>query len=270
VRDNLGVLPLICVDVDGTLVGPAGRPTQAVWAAAARAIARGQHVALCTARVAVGDAWDYARHLDPAGWHVFHTGAAVIHTGGEPAIRLPMPASALAALELIACERGWVLESYTDHEIAADSDDPLAVEHAALLGIPHRRRLRSALRGDVVRAQLVVREAEAADAVALAPAGCTATAAGSPVMPGVAFVSFTDARASKAHGIAVIARRLGVPLEDVMMVGDGHNDVGAIAAVGHGTAMGNAHREARAVARHHVAGVEQDGLAEALELSARL
>jgi hypothetical protein len=54
------------------------------------------------------------------------------------------------------------------------------------------------------------------------------------------------------------------------MVGDGHNDVGAIAAVGHGTAMGNAHPEARAAARHHVASVEQDGLAEALELSARL
>ena len=264
------MLPLVCVDIDGTLVGPAGQPTAAVWAAAARAIARGQHVALCTARVAVGDAWEYARRLDPAGWHVFHTGAAVIHTGSEGAIRLPLPAAALEQLEGLARDRGWVMESYTDHEIAADSDEALAVEHAQLLGIAHRRRSRASLRGEIVRAQLVVREAEAAQAVALAPRGCTATAAGSPVMPGVAFVSFTDARASKAHGIGVVAARLGISLADVMMVGDGHNDADAIAAVGHGVAMGNAQPEARDVARHHVARVEQDGLAEALELSGRL
>jgi Cof subfamily protein (haloacid dehalogenase superfamily) len=261
---------LVCIDVDGTLVGPAGHPTEAVWMAASRAIARGQHVAICTARVALGEAWDYARRLDPDGWHVFHTGAALIHTGGQPTMRRPLAETALQQLEREAHQRGWVLESYTDHELAVDSDDRLAVEHARLLGIPHHRRPRSSLSGEIVRAQLVVPEPHTEEAVALAPAGCTVSAASSPVMPGVAFVSYTDASASKARGIAAIASRLGLSMADVMMVGDGANDADAIAAVGHGVAMGNAHPRALAAARHRVASVEEDGLVEALELSARL
>ena len=121
-----------------------------------------------------------------------------------------------------------------------------------------------------MRVQLVVSDEVAEEAVAHAPAGCKGSIAGSPVMPGVAFVSFTDQRASKTHGIAVIAERLGIGMGAVMMVGDGHNDADAIAAVGHGVAMGNAHPEACAAARHHVAAVESDGLAEALDLSAAL
>ena len=74
------MLPLICIDVDGTLLGSSGVPTDGVWTAAEAAIARGQHLAICTARVAVGPTWDYSRRLDPAGWHIFHSGACLLYT----------------------------------------------------------------------------------------------------------------------------------------------------------------------------------------------
>ena len=55
-----------------------------------------------------------------------------------------------------------------------------------------------------------------------------------------------------------------------MMVGDGLNDLDAVTTAGHGVAMGNAVDEVKAAARHHVAHVDDDGLVEALELSATL
>ena len=70
------VLPLICLDVDGTLVGSAGVPSEATWAAAADARGRGQRLTLCTARLAAGPTRAWVERLDPDGWHVFHTGAA--------------------------------------------------------------------------------------------------------------------------------------------------------------------------------------------------
>lgn len=264
------MLPLICLDVDGTLVGLAGAPSGALWAAAERARGRGQRLTLCTARLAAGPTREWAQRLDPLGWHVFHTGAARWKPATGEVRARPIPDDAVAACEAIAADRGWVLETYSWDDYVVDSDDELAVAHAGLLALPHRRRRVSDLADPVVRVQFVVRSADAAAAVAAAPPGTTASAATSPVMPGAAFVSVTAAGVSKAEGIAAVADDLGVPLSDVMMVGDGHNDLPAIEAVGWGVAMGNAEPEVVAAARLLVADVEDDGAAQAIDASATL
>ena len=264
------VLPLICLDVDGTLVGLAGAPSDALWSAAERARGRGQRLTLCTARLAAGPTRTWAERLDPLGWHVFHTGAARWNPATGEVRSEVLPDDAVAACAQIAAERGWVLETYSWDDYVVDSDDPLAVDHAGLLALPHRRRPVSDLADPVVRVQFVVTAAEAGAAVAAAPAGPTASAATSPVMPGAAFVSITVAGVSKAEGVAHVADDLGVPLSDVMMVGDGHNDLPAIEAVGWGVAMGNAEPEVVAAARLLVADVEDDGAAQAIDASASL
>ena len=52
--------------------------------------------------------------------------------------------------------------------------------------------------------------------------------------------------------------------------GDGANDVEVMGIVGHPVAMGNADPEVSVLARHHVSHVDRGGLAEALDLAARL
>ena len=264
------MLPLICLDVDGTLVGSAGEPSPGLWAAAERARGRGQRLTLCTARLAAGPTRDWAQRLDPDGWHIFHTGGARWSPATGEVRTRPLPDGALEACSAIAAHRGWVLEVYSWDDYVVDSDDRLAIEHAGLLALPFRRRPVSDLADPVVRVQFVVGEADAADAVAAAPPGTVGSAATSPIMPGAVFVSITEASVSKADGIGAVADDLGVPLSDVMMVGDGHNDLPAIDAVGWGVAMANADPEVLAAARLRVADVDDDGAAEAIDASAGL
>lgn len=264
------MLPLVCIDVDGTLVGSAGQPTPVIWAAAAAAVARGQHLAICTARPPFAYTWGYAERLDPAGWHIFHNGAALVDTATKGARPRPLTAGQVDACIGSAHARDWVLELYDVFELAVDSDAPLAVDHAGLLGVPHVRRTLAELAGPVVRAQFVVPIADAPAAIAAAPAGTEAHAATSPIMRGAAFVSVTSAGVSKAAAIVELAAMLGIDLADVMMVGDAGNDIAAMGVVGHPVAMGNADELTAAAARYRVGHVDHDGLAEALELSAGL
>ncbi len=268
-----GVIPLICLDVDGTLVGSSGRVSDAVWSAVDSALARGQHLALSTARGAFAASWDMAVRLDPDGWHVFHAGGAVVHTGTGATVCHPLDDEQVQAADDLASQHRWVIEIYSATDYTVDSDAPLAVDHASLIGVPFERRPRSELHdGDnVVRVQFVVPEAAVPIAAEGAEAiGLTVNSATSPVMPGIAFVSLTVPGVTKATGIATIAGELGIDLSDVMMVGDGHNDLPALEAVGHPVAMANAAAEVKKVALHHVPDVESDGVVEALALATQL
>ena len=271
------MIPLICIDVDGTLVGASGTPTEAVWAAIDQALERGQHLAVSTARGAFGASWEMAKRLDPSGWHVFHAGAAIVHSGSGQARshRLATTAiDALRELEQRSTERGWLLELYSPDAYAVESSAKAAVDHAGLIGIEYASTPFDdflAAQDSIVRAQLVVPVDDIAAAQEqLAPLGLSTSSATSPIMPGIAFISIAQPGITKATGIAQICEELGYTIDQVMMMGDGLNDLPAIEAVGHPVAMGNAEDRVKALASHIVADVEHDGVVEALELSASL
>ena len=264
------VLPLICIDVDGTLVGASGEPTETVWAAADAAVARGQHLALSTARAAFGPTFDWARRLDPDGWHVFHAGAALVHTGTNEVAEQPLPSTVVELAAAAAADRGWTVEFYTTRDYRVSDNGPLATDHAALMGVPVAVGGPADMTDAVVRVQLVVPHDVVPDAVAAMEPHAEVSTATSPVQEGVTFVSITPHGATKAAAIASIAERLGTTVDRVMMVGDGHNDLSAMEAVTHGVAMGNAEPAVKAAARYEVPSVSADGLAVALQLSADL
>ncbi|MFC9116673.1 HAD family hydrolase [Streptomyces sp. NPDC057092] len=85
------------------------------------------------------------------------------------------------------------------------------------------------------------------------------------VMAGEGIVELLPLGLSKATGLSLAARRLGVKAAETIAFGDMPNDIPMFAWSGHGVAMANAHRELRAVADEVTASNEEDGIAVVLE-----
>jgi Cof subfamily protein (haloacid dehalogenase superfamily) len=264
------MVKLVCIDVDGTLVGASGTVPPEVWAAAERARARGIHLAICSGRPAFGLARGYAEQLDHDGWHVFQNGASILHLGTRESRSGSLSARAVEWLRTTARETGRILEMYDDTEYAVESRDERARRHASLLGVPFRPRPFESLSGHVVRAQWLLSHEEANAVLAAPHPDVLYSLSHSPVMADTAFINITPAGVDKATAVRVVADAYGVPLPDVMMVGDGFNDIGVMAIVGHPAAMGNADPAIHAAARYSVAGVDEGGLVQAIELAMAL
>jgi Cof subfamily protein (haloacid dehalogenase superfamily) len=264
------MIRLVCIDVDGTLIGTSGVVAPESWAAATRARAAGIRLAICSGRPAFGRALEYAERLDPDGWHIFQNGSSVVHLAGGETRSHALPVAAV--LELIGRSRtnGRILELYTDIDYFVESTAPRARQHAQLLGIPFVRRDLDTRAGTIVRAQWIVSHAEAAAVLAEPHAGLTVAASLSPVMPDATFINCTPVGVDKGYALQRVAEEYGLTAEQVMMVGDSGNDLSALRVAGYPVAMGNAEPPVRHAAARVVGDVDRGGLVEALELAMEL
>ncbi|MFK4146171.1 HAD family hydrolase [Streptomyces sp. NPDC004065] len=87
----------------------------------------------------------------------------------------------------------------------------------------------------------------------------------SVTMAGEGVVELLPLGLSKATGLSLAARRLGLGPRDTLAFGDMPNDIPMFAWASRGVAMANAHRELKAVADEVTASNEEDGIAVVLE-----
>ncbi|GAA0445612.1 HAD family hydrolase [Streptomyces stramineus] len=85
------------------------------------------------------------------------------------------------------------------------------------------------------------------------------------VMAGPGIVELLPLGLSKATGLSLAARRLGMKAADTIAFGDMPNDVPMFGWAAHGVAMANAHAELKAVADEVTASNDDDGIAVVLE-----
>ena len=99
-----------------------------------------------------------------------------------------------------------------------------------------------------------------AEAAQLAAGGFVSVA-----MAGEGIVELLPLGLSKATGLSLAARRLGLKAAETIAFGDMPNDIAMFAWAAHGVAMANAHEELMAVADEVTASNEDDGIAVVVE-----
>jgi len=87
-----------------------------------------------------------------------------------------------------------------------------------------------------------------------------------PAYPGVNFINVIARGVSKGRALRALVSYLKIPLDGVVAIGDGANDVSLLEEAGLAIAMGNAHDELKGVADHITLDVDHNGVAQAIRV----
>ena len=69
---------------------------------------------------------------------------------------------------------------------------------------------------------------------------------------------------NKGAAVLQLANQLGIKADEIMVIGDSHNDLPMMKVAGKSVAMGNADEKAKAVCDYLTSDCDADGVAEAL------
>ncbi len=265
----LAMIRLILTDVDGTLIGSGSRIHPRVLAALDRARAAGLHLGICTGRPLYSLARDYAKLISSSEPHIFQNGAHVCKPDGETIFQSTLPPVAYVALVEAARRERFALEVYTASTCFVEIQSKESLEHQALIQLNVTQQDLLSIEEPIIRVQWVLPFELSSKAVAITQtiAGVQFSSTGTPDLPTHVYTSVTRLGTSKLEGAQALAAYYGLDLREVMMVGDGENDLEVLRGVGHGVAMGNAPQIVKDAAQTVVGNVDDGGLAEAIELA---
>ncbi len=260
------MIRLIALDLDGTLLDPAGQITDETKAAIAQAREAGIKVVLSTGR-AVPEAADFAARAGCDPLSVCLGGAALSDNRTLEHLRrwdMP-PAAAKKALELcldreielmLFAGEQIVLDPFSHrsltktypyqvfHEAAVVTEDPIAYleEHDLPLTKIH---------GDWNRPAYPLTELSQLEGVELTSSNDHD-------------FELVPKGVNKGRTLALLALILGVPLDQCAGVGDSENDLAMLQAVGFPIAMGNGCDSVKAAACHIAPDNAHEGVAQAI------
>ena len=270
---------LLATDIDGTLLNPQFQVSEGDMAALRRAHAAGIEVVLVTGR-RHSFALPIAKQLGFALWLISSNGAVTRSLSGETFHRDMMPAQTCRRL----CGAMQEFRGNTVLTFDKETKGAIVLEHLDELGPSIRRWLEKNM--EYIEFVVPIEKALVTDPVqamfcgtmermslalrALESAGMdgqvTVLRTEYPVRD-LSMIDVLNAGCSKGHALERWAKYRGFRRDEVMAVGDNHNDVEMLEFAGHPVIMGNACEELRARGWKITRGNDECGVAAAVELA---
>jgi Cof subfamily protein (haloacid dehalogenase superfamily) len=262
---------LVALDIDGTLIGEDLLLRDRTVAAIRAARHRGVSVSLVTGRMSTS-AIVFARELGLTDPIVAYQGAlirALPPDGDDRLGRLlhHRPLAVKSAREVVTWAQSVGLEPHVNHleRFVIRADDPRAEDYSSFLGsraeiVPD---LLAWLRHPV--SKILAVSVEPMSEAILVDARRRFAGRAAVTISHPRFLEFLAPGVSKAEGVRHLARRAGVPMANVLAIGDNFNDLEMLAAVGHGAAMPSAPGPVRAAARYIAPPLAEEGAAQLIE-----
>ena len=260
---------LVALDLDGTLIEDDGAIRERTRNAVAAVAALGVPVVIATGRMATSvrpfvDALGLQTPIISYQGGLVRDAAAVGHLG-RLLFHRPLPADAArAAIEWCSANGFRPHVNHLERFIVA-ADDPNVEDYSRFLGaraeiVPDMARWVRHPVTKVIAVGETGRPEELLEGARALFAGRADVTVSHPQ-----FIEFVAPGVSKGRAVRWFARRSGVPLEQVLAIGDQHNDTSMLAIVGHGVAMLGAPDDVRAASRYVAPGVDEEGAAQILE-----
>jgi len=270
---------LLATDIDGTLLNPQFQISEGDLGALRRAHASGIEIVLVTGR-RHAFALPIAQQLGFDLWLISSNGAVTRSLGGETFHRDKMPASTCRQL----CEAMQEFRGNTVLTFDQETKGAIVLEHLDELGPSIRRWLEKNM--EYIRFVVPIEDALVKDPVQAMFCGTMARmnqalrALSGAGMDGkvtvlrteyperdLSMIDVLNAGCSKGHALERWALHRGYRRDEVMAVGDNHNDVEMLEFAGHPVIMGNACEELRGRGWTLTRGNDACGVAGAVELA---
>lgn len=262
---------LIALDLDGTIIGDDLLVRERTRVAIRTAVDRGVSVSIVTGRMATS-ALRFARQLGIRDPIVGYQGALIRAIPGPGDTHLGRllfhrPLAAAATREAIEWTRSIGLDPHVNHleQFIIRADDPRAEDYSAFLGG------RAVVVDDLIAwvqqpvSKVIAVSEGPIDHAVLDVARTRFEGRAAVTISHPRFLEFLSPGVSKGAAVGWLARRAGVPLANVLAIGDQFNDLEMIAAVGHGAAMPHAPQPVRAAARYAAPPLADEGVAQLIE-----
>jgi Cof subfamily protein (haloacid dehalogenase superfamily) len=257
---------LVAFDLDGTLLGEELLLRPRVLSAIRAMRELGIEGCIVTGRM-YRAALPFVRQLQFTAPVVCYQGAAVVDPQSDEVLQdVPLPNSEALALEAYARENGLHVQLYANDRYYCEQANQYVSLYAKISGVEPvivgslRRQFET---WDATKACIIAEPEVVLEHLPRVQKLCGDRAY---VTRSIAyFLEVMNSKVNKGRSLEIVARSLGIALEDVMAIGDSWNDAPLLQAAGFGVAMGSAPPELRQVADAVVADVENDGVAEALE-----